>query len=60
MGASTKVHNAFIRPKSLPRDVVERFANRTMHLKGAQLDIVRLDAATGKEISPPLYEVYRP
>ena len=44
MGASPKVHNAFIRPKSLPRDVVERFANRTMHLKGAQLDIVRLEA----------------
>jgi len=53
-----EVHNSYVQPKALPRKIVEEFANKTMHLRSMQLDIVRTDAVTGVEVALPLYETY--
>mmetsp|Transcript_28369 Transcript_28369/g.58910 ORF Transcript_28369/g.58910 Transcript_28369/m.58910 type:complete len:474 (+) Transcript_28369:32-1453(+) len=53
-----EVHNAYVEPKALPEDFVHRFANKTVHIRSMQLDIVRLDAVTGTETALPLYETY--
>eukprot|EP00435_Cladocopium_sp_Y103_P020694 s3242_g5.t1 len=44
---------------ALPADIVQKFANKTMHLKNAQLvDIVLVDNKTGEKRSAPLYMTY--
>jgi len=53
-----EVHNTYVRPKGLPEEVTKRFANKFMHLKSMQLDIVRLDKMTSEEVRLPLYDVY--
>lgn len=53
-----EVHNAFVKPSALPDAIVKRFANKTMHLKRMQLDIVRVDNQTLEEVQLPLYEAY--
>jgi len=53
-----EVHNAYVLPKLLPHEIRTRFANRTLHLKSMQLDIVRYDEGTKTEVQLPLFETY--
>eukprot|EP01062_Namystynia_karyoxenos_P053991 TRINITY_DN4407_c0_g2_i1.p1 TRINITY_DN4407_c0_g2~~TRINITY_DN4407_c0_g2_i1.p1 ORF type:complete len:883 (+),score=253.05 TRINITY_DN4407_c0_g2_i1:102-2651(+) len=42
----------------LPPELVSRFAGRAISITGFEVDIVRVDNATGKETSVPSYEWY--
>lgn len=53
-----QVHNAWSKPRALPQEIVQQFTNKTMHLKGVQLDIVHVDPVSGLETSAPLSWVY--
>lgn len=53
-----EVHNRYILPKALPADIVQKIANKTMHMKSAQLDIVLVDNKTGEKRPAPLYMTY--
>ena len=53
-----EVHNQYVKPKALPKEIASRFAGKAMYLKSMQLDIVRYDEETKEETQLPLYEAY--
>jgi len=53
-----EVHNRYVLPKALPAEIVQKFAEKTMHLKSAELDIVLVNNKTGEKQPAPLYMTY--
>jgi hypothetical protein len=53
-----EVNNHAPAPVTLPNDIQEQFANKTMAIKGYDVDIVSIDPSTGVETSLPLTEFY--
>ena len=45
-------------PVGLPADIVARFDGKVMAITGYEVDVVRIDNATGAETRAPCYELY--
>ncbi|CAB9505419.1 Stress up-regulated Nod 19 [Seminavis robusta] len=45
-------------PVPIPQNIVDRFRNQTMAIVGYEVDQVRVDSATGKEVPVPITHAY--
>ena len=54
----SEVYWSLMPPIALPADLVKRYDGKVMAITGHEVNVVRKDNATGKEVSVPCYESY--